>query len=200
MTILLATLFILICILLIVVVLLQKGRGGGLGAAFGGMGSSAFGTKIGDVFTWVTIVLTAMFLLLAIITSLVFRPKPERLPEPVFDPKVRPITGPTEVTIRVPRADVKRVEIYYTTDGSTPTKDSKRYRNTAVTVLPGMTLKAIAFLRGWLESPIKVGHYPPLEATTLPAGGFEPLTPGTGPPAPPDETDTKPTSPTTEAE
>ena len=61
------TLFIVICILLILVVLLQKGRGGGLGAAFGGAGSSAFGTKTGDVFTWVTIVLTSLFLLLAIV-------------------------------------------------------------------------------------------------------------------------------------
>ena len=54
-----------ICVLLIVVVLLPKGRGGGLGAAFGGLGSSAFGTRVGDVFTWVTIVLTALFLVLA---------------------------------------------------------------------------------------------------------------------------------------
>ncbi|HAU37680.1 MAG TPA: preprotein translocase subunit SecG, partial [Phycisphaerales bacterium] len=58
-------LFLIICVLLIVVVLLQKGRGGGLGAAFGGVGSSAFGTRVGDVFTWVTIVLTALFLLAA---------------------------------------------------------------------------------------------------------------------------------------
>ena len=56
MAIFLATLFVLVCILLIVVILLQKGRGGGLGAAFGGLGSSAFGTRTGDVFTWVTIV------------------------------------------------------------------------------------------------------------------------------------------------
>ena len=60
--------FIVVCFLLIVVVLLQKGRGGGLGAAFGGGGGgSAFGTRTGDVFTWVTIVLTAVFLLLAAI-------------------------------------------------------------------------------------------------------------------------------------
>ena len=76
MTTLFATLFIVICVLLIIVVLLQKGRGGGLGAAFGGMGSSAFGTKIGDVFTWVTIVLVALFLLLAIGTQLMWKRVP----------------------------------------------------------------------------------------------------------------------------
>ena len=42
--ILLLTLFIVICVLLVIVILLQKGRGGGLGAVFGGAGSAAFGT------------------------------------------------------------------------------------------------------------------------------------------------------------
>ena len=48
--ILLGVLFLVICFLLIIIILLQKGKGGGLGAAFGGMGSSAFGTRTGDVF------------------------------------------------------------------------------------------------------------------------------------------------------
>ena len=69
----LTTLFILVSILLVMVVLLQKGRGGGLGAAFGGGSGSAFGTRTGDVFTWVTIVLTALFLLLAVGTMLAYR-------------------------------------------------------------------------------------------------------------------------------
>jgi len=62
MDIFIGALFIIVCLMLIVVVLVQKGRGGGLGAAFGGAASSAFGTRVGDVFTWVTIVLTALFL------------------------------------------------------------------------------------------------------------------------------------------
>ncbi len=42
-------------IFLIGLVLIQRGRGGGLAGAFGGMGgSSAFGAKAGDVFTRVT--------------------------------------------------------------------------------------------------------------------------------------------------
>ena len=41
---------------LIFLVLIQRGKGGGLAGAFGGVGgSSAFGTKAGDVFTRVTI-------------------------------------------------------------------------------------------------------------------------------------------------
>ena len=61
----LAVLFVMVCVLLIIVVLLQKGKGQGLSGAFGGMGQSAFGTRVGDVFTWITIVLAGVFLLLA---------------------------------------------------------------------------------------------------------------------------------------
>ena len=39
-------------IFLILLVLIQRGRGGGLAGALGGMGGqSAFGTKAGDLFT-----------------------------------------------------------------------------------------------------------------------------------------------------
>ncbi len=58
--------FVIVCVLLIIVILLQKGRGGGLSGAFGGGGGySAFGAKTGDVFTWVTVGLTFMFVLIA---------------------------------------------------------------------------------------------------------------------------------------
>jgi preprotein translocase subunit SecG len=71
----LTILFVAICVLLITVILLQKGRGGGLSGAFGGAGGySAFGAKTGDVFTWITIVLTAMFVLVAIAGNFVFVP------------------------------------------------------------------------------------------------------------------------------
>jgi len=61
--------FVLTCVLLILVILLQKGRGGGLAGAFGGGGGgySAFGAKTGDVFTWITVVLTGLFILIAML-------------------------------------------------------------------------------------------------------------------------------------
>lgn len=66
--------FLLVCFLLIVVVLLQKGRGGGLSGAFGGAGGhSAFGAKTGDFFTWLTVGLAGLFLLLAIINNFAHR-------------------------------------------------------------------------------------------------------------------------------
>jgi preprotein translocase subunit SecG len=68
MTLFLTIVFILIAVLLVLIVLVQRGRGGGLSGAFGAGGGSgsAFGTKTGDVFTMVTVVLFVCFMLMAI--------------------------------------------------------------------------------------------------------------------------------------
>jgi len=64
--------FIFVCLILILLVLIQKGRGGGLASAFGGSGgSTAFGTKTGDVLTWATSIVFGVFLLLAIALNLI---------------------------------------------------------------------------------------------------------------------------------
>ena len=50
---------------LILLVLVQRGRGGGLAGALGGMGGqSAFGTKAGDLFTRITMGVAGVWLLL----------------------------------------------------------------------------------------------------------------------------------------
>lgn len=60
-------LLIVVAIFLILLVLVQRGRGGGLAGALGGMGgSSAFGAKAGDVFTRVTIVAAFVWIVLCI--------------------------------------------------------------------------------------------------------------------------------------
>jgi preprotein translocase subunit SecG len=70
---LLAVLLIFVCFLLMIVILLQKGRGGGLAGAFGGAGgTSAFGAKTGDVFTWITVVVAAIFVLLTVVGNFAF--------------------------------------------------------------------------------------------------------------------------------
>ena len=69
MTTFLMIMLLLTALFLIMLILVQRGRGGGLAGAFGGMGGqSAFGTKAGDVFTKVTIGVAAFWILLCIVT------------------------------------------------------------------------------------------------------------------------------------
>lgn len=70
-----AFLFLTICVLLCLLILIQKGKGGGLSGAFGGVGSySPFGTKTGDALTWATVVLTGLYLLVAVLANYAYRP------------------------------------------------------------------------------------------------------------------------------
>ena len=161
---LLLTVFVIICVLLIILVLLQKGRGGGLGAAFGGMGATAFGTKTGDVLTWATIVLTTLFLVLAVVTAMVIRPAPTMAAAPTFDPLPTDIQTPIKVRISSTTPDAK---VYYTTDGQTPDENSDLYAREPVTVGPRETLKAIAYgpSRSVQPSSVTVGYYGPSPTT-----------------------------------
>jgi preprotein translocase subunit SecG len=66
---LLGSLLLLTSLFLILLILVQRGRGGGLTGALGGMGGqSAFGTKAGDVFTRVTIIVASVWILLCLLT------------------------------------------------------------------------------------------------------------------------------------
>lgn len=104
-----AFLIIAVCVILIGVILLQRGRGGGLAGAFGGGGgSAAFGAKTGDVFTWITVVMAAIFVLLTVVGNFMFDQTPTRptaataaplLPQPVGATEslpftVTPVQGP----------------------------------------------------------------------------------------------------------
>lgn len=76
----LLTLLMLVGIFLMFIILLQRGRGGGLAGAFGGLGGqSAFGTKAGDVFTKITIVVVCLWVLLACLAG--WRLRVEAAPE-----------------------------------------------------------------------------------------------------------------------
>jgi len=60
--------------MMIFVILLQRGRGGGLAGAFGGLGGqSAFGTKAGDVFTKVTAGIAVIWVVLAGVAGFAMR-------------------------------------------------------------------------------------------------------------------------------
>jgi preprotein translocase subunit SecG len=59
------TLVIITGLFLIFLVLIQRGKGGGLAGAFGGVGgSSAFGSRAGDLFTRITIIVAAVWIVL----------------------------------------------------------------------------------------------------------------------------------------
>jgi protein translocase SecG subunit len=165
--------------------LLQKGRGGGLGAAFGGGGGghSAFGTRTGDVFTWVTIVLTGVFLLLAIGASLKFRPDQMQLQPPFFIPKGGEITRVTNVRIET---TVPGAEVYYTLDGSAPTAESFKYE-TPIRVDPSRLTVIKAFVhhrhRIYRESEVVTVQYygPGMAPTTTTATAPASSQPAAGP-------------------
>lgn len=70
MTYFLLTLLMFVGLFLMAVILLQRGRGGGLAGAFGGLGGqSAFGTRAGDTFTWITVVAVILWVILAALTG-----------------------------------------------------------------------------------------------------------------------------------
>lgn len=61
------SLLFILALFLVLLVLVQRGRGGGLTGALGGMGGqSAFGSKAGDVFTRITIGVAAVWLILCV--------------------------------------------------------------------------------------------------------------------------------------
>jgi preprotein translocase subunit SecG len=69
-----AVLWFFCALILILVILIQKGRGGGLSGAFGGMGGGILGTKTGDFLTWVTVGLVCAFLFLSVVIAKYYKP------------------------------------------------------------------------------------------------------------------------------
>ena len=60
---------------MIFLILIQRGKGGGLTAAFGGGGGdSAFGAKAGDAFTKITIVTALVWITLCMVTIAAYNP------------------------------------------------------------------------------------------------------------------------------
>ncbi len=67
-------LIVLLSLFMILLVLIQRGKGGGLAGAFGGVGgSSAFGSRAGDLFTRITLVVAGVWLLLAMVEVVILQ-------------------------------------------------------------------------------------------------------------------------------
>jgi preprotein translocase subunit SecG len=79
-------------LLLILLVLIQKGKGGGLSGALGGTGgSSAFGSRAGDLFTRITIYTALVWILLVmILIKSTQPPEPTGPPNPAIEKSNQP--------------------------------------------------------------------------------------------------------------
>jgi preprotein translocase subunit SecG len=102
-----AVLFFFCAVALILIILVQKGRGGGLSAAFaGGVASGLLGSKTGDFLTWVTIVLVSIFLVFAVVMAKYYKPSlgaggegtPPRAVSPVEPPQGSELPSPIDET------------------------------------------------------------------------------------------------------
>jgi hypothetical protein len=78
-----------------------------------------------------------------------------RVPTPTFSPGGGTYTGARTVTISDGRAGV---QIYYTTNGSTPTTSSTRY-TVPISVPSSRTVRAIAVSSGWSNSSVGLASY-----------------------------------------
>src|SRR5687768_17273641 len=91
-----------IAVFLILLILVQRGRGGGLAGALGGMGGqSAFGTRAGDTFTWITYIAAALWILLATFTIKTFTDPPSD----VAAVRANKQGGPTSTAKGRPKSD-----------------------------------------------------------------------------------------------
>lgn len=92
MQILFMILLMLASLFLILLILVQRGKGGGLAGAFGGMGGqSAFGSKAGDVFTRATIIAATGWILLCVLAIVMLGQGEKR-----FDEDLGAGAGPAE--------------------------------------------------------------------------------------------------------
>jgi preprotein translocase subunit SecG len=91
------TLIILAGVFLILLVLIQRGKGGGLSGAFGGVGgSSAFGSRAGDQFTKVTLWAAAIWIVLIM---LMVKIMPHKSTTPLHQEAPPPDTGDTRLWV-----------------------------------------------------------------------------------------------------
>jgi preprotein translocase subunit SecG len=105
-----AVLFVICCVALVLIILVQKGRGGGLSAAFGGsMAGGILGSKTGDFLTWVTIALVGIFLTLAVVMAKYYKEGigsyGEAAPDPLSQTTDQPSTSPPVTNLDVEAGD-----------------------------------------------------------------------------------------------
>ncbi len=117
---------------MILLILVQRGKGGGLAGAFGGMGGqSAFGTKAGDLFTRITIGAACVWILLCVWTVKSFSRDEGLLDKNALGSKVEPAIevpsakskdGTKSVEVGPKSKDETKVDTKEEVKGETPKK------------------------------------------------------------------------------
>ena len=80
-TIVVSIFVLIVTLLLMFIILIQRGKGGGLIGALGGVGgSSPFGSRAGDTFTKITLYLALVWGLLIVIQTVIAKHNDTRLP------------------------------------------------------------------------------------------------------------------------
>lgn len=97
-----------------------------------------------------------------------------RLPSPVFDPVSGTAVpgGTTSVSLSVPGYGA--ATIYYTTDGSTPDRNSTQYTGTPIALATPATIRAFAVQDGYRDSLVVKAQYDTTLITQLPQVTFSP--------------------------
>jgi preprotein translocase subunit SecG len=178
------TLLFILSTFLVLLVLVQRGRGGGLTGALGGPGGqSAFGTKAGDVFTRITIVLAGIWIFLNALA--------------VWSLQEKDFTTagglPTNIVSPVGNQEGSTIPTGMTGSSDLGLGDLKSDPAAAPTTLPGSATPEITsetFPKDGAEAPPAAG---------TPAAGTEPGTPAVAEPATgtePGASGAAPTSPT----
>ncbi len=118
-SIILMIMLVLTAVFLILLVLVQRGKGGGLAGAFGGMGGqSAFGTNAGDMFTKITIGVSFFWIVLCLLTVVVLSRTEDRL-----QPRGGPLPPPTAEDQAIPD-EPGDVDASDAPDGTPPAADA----------------------------------------------------------------------------
>lgn len=88
---------VILSLFLMLLVLIQRGKGGGLAGAFGGIGgSSAFGSRAGDLFTRVTIIVAGVWIGLTMLQVGITKPTDAESQAPFRGAAPELPTGPAE--------------------------------------------------------------------------------------------------------
>lgn len=94
-----------LAVLLIIVILLQRGRGGGLAGLAGGLATqNPFGTKAGDIFTRITIILASIWILLCLVSVRLLGTGRPRIELPASPPAQKAPAGGEQSSTEVPPA------------------------------------------------------------------------------------------------